>query len=308
MPDTIPRVSLEQWRVLQAVVDHGGFAQAAEALNRSQSSVSYALRRLQEQLPVAVLSQNGRKAELTEAGETLLRRSRALVKEALALERLAANLAQGWEPEVRLVVEMIFPPPLLFLALERFAAQCTQTRVQVIESVLSGTDEALFSGQVELAVAGRTPPGFLGSPLLTVEFVAVAHPDHPLHRLGRPLGYRDLKAQRQIVVRDSGLKRNQDASWLGAEQRLTVSHTATAIQALSRGLGFAWVPREQIVEELARGLLKPLPLEEGASAHKELYLIFADRDNAGPGTQRLAEVLHGLCQEHRDQTRPAGLP
>ncbi|HCW95511.1 MAG TPA: LysR family transcriptional regulator, partial [Pseudomonas sp.] len=37
----VPRVTLEQWRTLQAVIDSGGFAQAAEVLHRSQSSVSY---------------------------------------------------------------------------------------------------------------------------------------------------------------------------------------------------------------------------------------------------------------------------
>lgn len=44
-----PRVTLDQWRTLQAVVDHGGFAQAAEALHRSQSSISYTVARMQEQ-------------------------------------------------------------------------------------------------------------------------------------------------------------------------------------------------------------------------------------------------------------------
>lgn len=43
-----PRVSLEQWRTLQAVVDNGGFAQAAEVLHRSQSSISYTVARMQE--------------------------------------------------------------------------------------------------------------------------------------------------------------------------------------------------------------------------------------------------------------------
>lgn len=45
-----PKVTLDQWRALQAVIDHGGFAQAAEKLHRSQSSVSYAVNRLQELL------------------------------------------------------------------------------------------------------------------------------------------------------------------------------------------------------------------------------------------------------------------
>ncbi|MDX1655190.1 MAG: LysR family transcriptional regulator [Candidatus Competibacteraceae bacterium] len=292
---SIPRITLEQWRVLQAVVDQGGFAQAAEALNRSQSSVSYAIGRLQEQLPVPVLEPQGRRAQLTEAGQALLHRARALVDEALALERLAANLAQGWEAEIRLAVEMIFPPQLLLGALDRFAADCHQTRIQVLESVLSGTDELLLEGRVELAVGGRVPPGFLGTPLLPIEFLAVAHPSHPLHRLNRPLGLRDLRPQRQIVVRDSGLRRNQDASWLGAEQRWTVSHLGTAIDALRRGLGFAWVPREHIRQELEQDLLRPLTLTEGASARRELYLIYADRDNAGPAARRLGEILQEIC-------------
>jgi DNA-binding transcriptional LysR family regulator len=301
MPTRIPRITLEQWCVLQAVVNHGGFAQAAEALNKSQSSISYALRKLQEQLPVPVLTLNGRKAELTTAGEVLLRRSRTLVDEALALERLAAGLAQGWEPEIRLAVEIVFPPDLLLGALESFANGCREksleTRILLIESVLSGTDEALFSGEVDLVISGRVPPGFLGSPLLQVEFLAVAHPEHPLHRLGRKLSARDLRQHRQLVVRDSGLLRSQDASWLGAEERWTVSHLKTSIQALQRGLGFAWVPRGHIRTELETGVLKPLPLQEGASQRKELYLIFADRDNAGPATRKLAEILMEVCKD-----------
>src|SRR5690606_31973495 len=98
-----PRVTLEQWRTLQAVVDHGGFAQAAEALHRSQSSVSYTVARMQEQLGVPLLEIAGRKAVLTEAGATLLRRSRNLLKEASQLEELAWNMDQGWRSEERRV-------------------------------------------------------------------------------------------------------------------------------------------------------------------------------------------------------------
>jgi DNA-binding transcriptional LysR family regulator len=307
MAQLIPRISLEQWRILQAVVDRGGFAQAAEALNRSQSSISYAIKSLQEQLPSPVLVQRGRRAELTEAGKALLRRARGLIAEALSIERLAANLAQGWESEIRLAVEIIFPPDLALSALQRFAEGCSShgrdIRVQLIESVLSGTEEALLTRSVDLAVSGRIPPGFLGRPLMPVEFVPVAHREHSLHTLGRALGEQDLKAQRQLVVRDSGLRRKQDAGWLGAEQRWTVSHLKTSIQALKRGLGFAWVPREHIREELAGGELRVLPLEQGGSRYAQLYLVFADSDSAGPGTRELARVLQetseAACELHR---------
>ncbi|MFC1748652.1 LysR family transcriptional regulator, partial [Pseudomonadota bacterium] len=71
-----PKVSLDQWRALQAVVECGGYAQAAKQLHRSQSSVSYSVARLQEQLGVPLLEIHGRKAQLTPAGEALLNRSR----------------------------------------------------------------------------------------------------------------------------------------------------------------------------------------------------------------------------------------
>ncbi|WP_048307515.1 LysR family transcriptional regulator [Halomonas sp. PR-M31] len=299
MTTSIPRISLEQWAVLQAVVNEGSFARAAESLNKSQSAVSYTLKSMQEQLPVEVLVVRGRKAELTEAGETLLRRARVLIEEALSLERLAANLAQDWEPEIRLAIEMIFPPALLGEALAAFIPESRSSRVQLIESVLSGTHEALANGKADLIVTNRPPPGLLGQPLLFVEFVAVAHPEHPLHHMGRELTQQDLRAHRQFVVRDTGIKRSQDAGWLGADERWTVSQLKTSIQFVTQGLGFAWLPVEHIRKELEAEILKPLPLAEGGSRQEELYLVFANRDSAGPATQALAQALQAVCRNDK---------
>ena len=41
------KTTLDQWRALQAVVDFGGYAQAAEQLFRSQSTISYTVAKLQ---------------------------------------------------------------------------------------------------------------------------------------------------------------------------------------------------------------------------------------------------------------------
>ncbi len=123
-----PKTTLEQWRVLQAVIEHGSYAQAAEKLHRSQSSVSYALSRLQDSLGLELLTLEGRKARLTETGRTLLDRSRELVDKAVKLEALAVSLRQGWEAEVRLAVEAAFPTDLLLRALARFAERAPNTR------------------------------------------------------------------------------------------------------------------------------------------------------------------------------------
>ena len=80
-------VTLDQWRALISVVDSGGYEKAAEAMKKSQSSVTYAVQKLQSQLGVKAFEVKGRKAVLTPTGEFLYRRAHALVDEAEATER-----------------------------------------------------------------------------------------------------------------------------------------------------------------------------------------------------------------------------
>jgi DNA-binding transcriptional LysR family regulator len=300
-----PRISLEQWRSLLAVVDAGGYAQAAEQLHKSQSAVTYAVQKMETLLGVKVFEVVGRKAHLTPTGEVLYRRAKALLDEASALEGAAGSLAAGWEPELRLAVEIIFPTWLLLQCFAKFAEERPQTRMELYETVLSGTEEALRLRNVDLAISSQVPQGFAGDHLMRLHFIAAAHPDHPLHKLGRELTLQDLRKHRHLVIRDSGSQR-RSGSWLDAEQSWTVSHKATSIHAAGLGLGFAWYPEEMVRGELERGLLKPLVLREGGDRWADLYLVFADRDYAGPGTLRLAEIIREYvakeCRRAGDET------
>lgn len=286
-----PHISLDQWRALLAVVEAGGYAQAAEVLHKSQSSITYSVQKLEALLGVKVFEIQGRKAALTPTGQLLYRRARALVEEAMQIERAAKKLSAGWEAEINLAVEILFPAWLLFKCLQRFGEESPHTRIEVFETVLTGTADALEAKQVDLAISPRIPVGFQGEPLMRLRFVPAAHPDHALHQLDRELTLQDLKLHRHLVVRDSGVRRTGNATTVDVEQRWTVSSMSTSILAARSGYGFAWYPEEKIREELAAGTLKPLPLRDGAERWVDIYLIFADRDSAGPGTLKLAEII-----------------
>src|SRR6204780_337298 len=212
-----PRITLEQWRSLLAVVDAGGYAQAAAALHKSQSAVTYAMQRMEALLGVKVFEVVGRKAQLTSTGEVLYRRAKALLEEAGALEGAAAGLAAGWEPELRLAVEIIFPTWLLLQCLARFAAEQPQIRIELYETVLSGTEEALVQRKVDLAICSHVPAGFGGDSLMRLRFIPVAHPEHPLFALGRELTLQDLRKHRHLMIRDTGSQRSS-GSGVGSAQ------------------------------------------------------------------------------------------
>jgi DNA-binding transcriptional LysR family regulator len=290
------RISLDQWAALVSVVESGGYAKAGEALHKSQSTLTYSIQKIEELLGVKVFEIRGRKAVLTPVGEVLYRRGKTLIDEAARLEHAAGQLAKGWEPEIRLAVEIVFPTWLLVQCLGAFSAERPDTRIELYETVLGGTDEALAARSVDFAIASSVPPGFMGDVLMQVRTICVAAPSHPLHQLGRLATLEDLRRHRHLVIRDSGVHRTRSAGFLN-EQRWTVSHKATSLHALILGYGYAWFPEEAIRGELERGALVPVPLREGAERQGPLYLVFADRDAAGPGTLRLAELVRTKVKE-----------
>ncbi|MGV7207366.1 LysR family transcriptional regulator [Oxalobacteraceae bacterium A2-2] len=291
----IPKSTLEQWQVLQAIVECGGYAQAAEALHRSQSSVSYMVAKLQEQLGVELLEIDGRRARLTRTGETLLARARELLSDSFQLERIAASLSEGWEPQVAIAVDSLFPMEMLVQVLRAFEPWASHTRLMLEETVLSGSEDALVDKRVDIAIVSKVPSGFLGDPLMDIEFVAVAHPCHPLHALGRALEIDDLNRNLHIVVRDSGTLNPREAGWLGSGQRWTVTSPGTRMDMLCNGIGFGWVPLHKMRDQLERGVLLPLPLRVGQRHKMSLSLVVADPDGAGPATCRLAGMIREVA-------------
>jgi DNA-binding transcriptional LysR family regulator len=303
-----PRITLDQWSALVAVVDTGSYAKAAESLHKTQSTLTYAIKKIEELLGVEVFKLEGRRAVLTPNGELLYRRGRTLLDEAEQLESAAARLAKGWEPEIGIAAEIIFPTWLLLECLAEFGAAHPDTRIELIESVLGGTADALNDRRADIAITPVVPPGFIGEALMQERFVCMAAPDHPLHKLGRPLTRNDLRRHRHLVIRDSGAQRGRDAAWIN-ERRWTVSNKATSIRAAVMGQGFAWFPEDAVREEVQSGALKPLPLKEGAERFGTLYLVLAAGDAAGPGARKLAGIIQArtqnACKAHLAPRTPA---
>lgn len=287
----MPKVTLEQWRMLKAVVDSGGFAKAAELVHKSPSSVNHAVQKLQKQLGVRVLEVRGRRAELTLAGEVLLRRAGQLLDEAVDVEELASALGSGLQTDLTLAVDQIVPQAVVVDALREFAGHCPKTRVVVHQTLAERGPDLLEAGRVDLLVGARVPGGVPSEPLGRVRMICVAHHSHPLARSGVPLEKRDLRHGRHVVIRDLTDGLFADSGWLGAEQRWTVEHMETALHIVEAGIAFAWLPECLVREGLDRGRLRALDLEIGSTEVIPFALAFADRERAGLAVLTLAETL-----------------
>jgi len=289
-----PRISLKQWNMFHAVIDYDGYDGAADQLHVTQSTVSHAVAKLQEQLGVALLELKGRKAQITAAGQCLLERSRELVRHANALEALADTLHQGWGPDVRVAMDPGFPSDLLIQAVRQCSPSLHDLRLSVSEVTPDGARRALHAGEADIVIADQPVLGFAANFLFEVERIAVAHPAHPLFSGKRDITHDELNAHSQVVIapaqQGGGASMAEGAPHHPGSWR--VCNPERAIGILRQGVGYAWLPRCQVQQALDARHLRALPVA-GARHHRtRLYLMCAQSVAAGSVARQFADALH----------------
>ena len=143
------------------------------ALHKSQSAITYAVQKIEALLKVKLFeTQRPQGAAHRQRRGALPARQGRCWRRPSRWKAPAAHLAAGWESELKLAVEIIFPTWLLLRCFELFAQERPDTRIELYETVLSGTDEALIQRRVDLAICSQIPPGFIGDALMPMQFVA----------------------------------------------------------------------------------------------------------------------------------------
>ncbi len=277
-----PSLSLDALLVLDAIARRGSFAAAAETLHRAPSSVTYAVRKLEQGLGVALFDRQGHRARLTPAGEALLREGRDLLGLADSVARNVQRVAGGWESELRIAISDLIPwEPVLELS-EAFVAAAPETRLRLSREVLGGAWDALVSGRADLVIGapGEGPPGggYALAALGEVEFLFVVAPHHPLADAPEPLAPEQIRPHRAIAAADSSRALPpRTVGLLPGQPVLTVPDLETKRLAHLRGLGVGFLPRHLVAADLEAGRLLAKRTEDAANSRALLHYAWRTR-------------------------------
>ncbi|WDE06077.1 LysR family transcriptional regulator [Thalassomonas viridans] len=255
------RITMEQWKVFVAIVEHGGSVQAADKMYKSQSAISHSLKKMEATLKHSLFTVEGRKLTLTPLGKLLLPKAKALLGQATQMETLGSQYRDGMLNEVSIAVDALVPIDLLQEALDQLAVLHPGLNIRVFETALSGTKQYLEEGEVQFGIASTLPTCHNVEPFISVPLICVSNIDHPLQKMGK-IEHDTLKEHIQVVIRDSG-KQALDTGWLGAPKRWTVTNISTSLHLVLEGKGFAWLPEHCISQYIEKGQLAPVPLVHG---------------------------------------------
>lgn len=264
------KTTLEQWALLEKVIETGSFARAGDESFKSQSAVSYNLFKLQQSLGVDLLRIEGRKAQLTPTGELLLRQVQPLLRSFAYFEATAATIKDGMRAEINLVIDNIFPRDNLFEILRKFQQYYPSTKINFTEVIESST----YSREIEdadlMILAQKQSISAVGEWLMNVNFIAVAHYLHQIHEKMTPLTIKDLHSERLICILDKN-KPNQEI--INQTNFWAFSTVDNAIEAVLNQVGYGWLPEQKIKPYLDSGILKPLILEHGNVRTTTLHIF-----------------------------------
>ena len=290
-------LTLDQFAVFATIVAEGSFAAAARRLNRAQSAVTYAVRKLEEQSGVVLFDRSAYRPTLTEAGRVLLPRAQRILDDVGAFRLQAATVTQGLEAELSLSSE-VFIPDFFPAVLADFKAEYPQVQLRItVDSFRTGAT-GLSEGWADLALMGDLVEPLAGIETIEcdeVELVACAAPNHPLAALKGPLSAEQLSDHLQLILTSRAETRDRRDYGVHAVPRWRITDINLRHALLLAGVGWCSMPRAMVAAELKAGRLVELKPRrwEGSDRMPRFPLVIAyRRDKAlGPAARWLVERL-----------------
>ncbi|MEP6876165.1 MAG: LysR family transcriptional regulator [Burkholderiales bacterium] len=254
---------LRAFEVFVSVVGKQGFARAAEALNTSPANVTRYIGELESHLGTRLLNRHSRKLSLTESGEALFERAKAVLDDVAEAEAVTASATLQPRGRLRINVPLSFGVLHLAPLWPKFAKLYPEVELDIalIDRVVDIVEEGYDLG-VRISRTGSATHA--ARKLATSHNIVCASPAY-LRKHGRPKRPSDLTEHTCIgynyAASADEWKFTDDAGREHGVRVPCVMHTNngdTARAAALAGMGVIWQPTFLIGADLRAGTLVPL--------------------------------------------------
>jgi LysR family hydrogen peroxide-inducible transcriptional activator len=295
-------MNLRDLRYLVAVADHRHFGRAAAASFVSQPTLSMQIKKLEQELGVELVERGGRQIVLTDAGERVVERARAILDEAEAIGGIAQ---QARDPEAGSIRLGIFPtlgPYLLPHVIPAVHARFPRLELLLVEEKTDDVLRQLHAGALEVGVLAL-PAGdnrLHQETLFREDFVLAVpaghHLDEPVSAAEVGVDVGALAGEDMLLLEEGHCLRDQALSVCelnGARERRGFRATSleTLRQMVAAGVGITLLPelavRPPVVPSPDVRLLRfsePVP-------HRTIGMLWRRSSVRSGLLQELAEIV-----------------
>lgn len=285
-------MNLKDLRYLLALADHGHFGQAAEACGISQPTLSVQLRKLENELGVALFERGNKSVIPTAACQRLMGHVRAAVGEADAILNLSRNLRDPLSGRLRIGVIPTLAPYLLPLVFGPLREALPKLEIEPWEDQTVALLERLRSHELDavLLATELEGPDLQSEALFLEPFLAALPPDHPL--ASRAVVAQADLARDILVLADGHCLREQALEACGQKGALggtlRAASLPTLLNMVAAGYGTTLVPGLAAGAAQDAGIvLRPLAEHAG----RTIRIVWRSRFPQRAAVQAVAGVI-----------------
>jgi LysR family transcriptional activator of glutamate synthase operon len=292
-------MELRQLRYLVALADELNFTRAAAREHIAQPALSQQIRRLEDEVGLALVERTTRQVRMTDAGAMLVSRGRRILAEVAAAHSEIDAIKGVLTGHVSVGAMHTMGPVDISLALAIFHQRHPAIELTVREESSHELAEMLRDDELDLAflsVTGEIESHGLGlQPLISEELMVVLATDHRMARR-RGLRIAELRDEEFISFRPGARLRellSEACASAGFEPRIKLeSNESERIRRLvARGMGVAVLPRSDALrpgpEVAAVALTEP-------ALTREIALAWRQERNHPPAVLEFLELARTL--------------
>jgi DNA-binding transcriptional LysR family regulator len=202
------------------------------------------------------------------------------------LKARARDLAGGLEPEVSIVVNILYPTKILTCAVAAFQTEFPNTPLRISVEGLGAVIDLVQEGRCAFGIGGPLPMfplDFSTEHLLVVDYRTVAARHHPLASYREPIPASILSEHVQLVLSDRSSRTEGEDFGVLSPKTWRLYDLGAKHAFLLAGLGWGGMPFDLVEADHARGDLVTLVPEEIGAASRPIPMFAFYRQDAPPG-------------------------
>lgn len=293
--------SIRQLRYLVAVAEYRHFSKAAEACFVTQSTLSMAIRELEQQLGVVIFERNRKSVLITPVGEKLLAQARAILGEVEDFVSLARAEKGSLNGEIRLGVIPTIGPFLLPKMLGELRQVYGKLRLYLKEEISSRLAVMLKQGQLDVLVLAFPYPlrDVESVTLFEDEFLLCMPPGHSLEKL-KSVRQKQLRGEALLLLEEGHCLRDhalEACELQSAETNLVYQGTSlhTLVQMVAGGLGLTLLPAMAVAGDVLGDTRLPLRRFSSEKVCRRIGMAWRKSDPRRDEYRILAEFICQRC-------------
>lgn len=286
-------INLDQAKALCAIIEYGGYSQAALALHKSHSSIVYLIKNFEQNCGIEIFDRKKYRNSLTPAGRRVYIKSQEILAKVDELDQICSQLKNKWEASIKIVFDGILPFDPFLEIYKNFKTEKIPTIVQTYTDYLQDVEKTFYKldADIMISIIPIEKKDLQSIYLTSLKSFLVAHKDHPIHKTNKRWTLNELHEFNFLTIRGTVNKLGLNTSDFEESASFYLSDFSFKKEALLKKMGFGWLPEHLIQNELKNKTLLPVKWER-KSMHEIQPILYINKKNAGG--KALNKVIENL--------------